>query len=387
MDTVALRTSWASVAAQGSRAAEVFYAVLFSIAPELRPMFPVAMAAQRDKLLVALGHIVSHVDDPNVVAGFLTQLGRDHRRFAVAEHHYPIVGRALLTTLQRTLGPAWTTELARDWSHAYELVSQLMIDGARHATSFEPAWWDADVASVERRTPNVTVLTVAPRHSYTFLPGQSIAVESELRPRVWRYLSPANAMRADYTIEFHVRAVPGGQVSPALAYGLRTGHTLKLGAPVGTGLARAHTATSDLLLIAGGTGLAPMRAIIEHRATARRSERVTLVVGANTASDLYDRERLLRLDQHLPWLEVLPALAVDRTWRGETGTAVQVALRRRDWTGHEIYVCGSPAMVDGTERALREAGYLADTIHAERFSNNTITAALATETAEESIRR
>ena len=106
-----------------------------------------------------------------------------------------------------------------------------MIDGARQAVEYEPAWWDADVVSVDRRTAHITVVTVAPRLPFHFLPGQPVAMECDLRPRVWRYLSPANAMRTNNTIEFHVRAVPGGQVSPALAYSLQVGAVLKLAAP------------------------------------------------------------------------------------------------------------------------------------------------------------
>jgi NAD(P)H-flavin reductase/hemoglobin-like flavoprotein len=386
MNTAGLRASWATVAASGPSAAELFYAVLFTLAPELRAMFPVAMGTQRDKLLAALGHIVSHVDDPSLVAGFITQLGRDHRRFSVAEHHYPIVGRALLATLQRSLGPSWTSELAGDWASAYALVSELMIDGARHSAAVEPSWWDARVVAVQRRTTHITVLTVQPELPYPFVPGQSVAVECPLRPRLWRYLSPANAPRADNTIEFHVRAVAGGQVSPALAYRLQVGDTVKLAAPIGAALARACSSVRDLLLIAGGTGLAPLRSIVEYLAEMPVHDRVSLVVGAHTVADLYDRDALVRLDQRCRWLDIIPAIAADPTWRGQTGTAVQVALRQRDWTGHDIFVCGSPNMVAATVGALRRAGYPGESIHTERFSNDTITPALVADLADRSTR-
>jgi hemoglobin-like flavoprotein len=112
VDTGALRASWARVEALGGVAPELFYAVLFTLAPELRPMFPVAMNGQRDKLLAALGHIVTNIDDEHALTTFAAQLGRDHRRFAVEPYHYPLVGRALLATLERAMGRDWTSQLA-----------------------------------------------------------------------------------------------------------------------------------------------------------------------------------------------------------------------------------------------------------------------------------
>ena len=376
MDVDALRASWARVRARGDEAPALFYAMLFTMAPQLRPMFPIAMTAQRDRLLAALGRIVSQVDDLPGLVSYVEQLGRDHRRFAVAEHHYPLVGRALLSTLQRVLGPLWTPSLAADWVAAYQLVADVMIDAAAKAATTSPPWWDATVTAVQRRCAQVTVLTAVPSWPYPFQPGQSVAVEYARRPRLWRYYSPANAPRSDGSIELHVRAVRAGQVSPALAYRCEPGDTLRLGAPVGTALCGYRSRRRDLLLIAGGTGLAPLRSIVEDLAGTGDRRGVALVVGAETASDLYDLPALRGLCAALPTLGV--ALAVSRSGSGrlgsgrfgsgrgaaiqagaavQAGTAVEVALRERGWSDRDIYVCGSPGMVAGTAAALRGAGY------------------------------
>jgi NAD(P)H-flavin reductase/hemoglobin-like flavoprotein len=357
VDVAALRASWARVRAHGDDAPALFYALLFTMAPELRPMFPIAMTAQRDRLLAALGQIVSHVDDGEALVSYVEQLGRDHRRFAVAEHHYPIVGQALLATLQRILGPAWTPRLAADWAAAYRLVADTMIDAAARAALTSPPWWDATVTSVQRRTAQVTVLTVRPALPFPFHPGQSVAVEYPRRPRLWRYFSPANAPRADGTIELHVRAVRAGQVSPALAYRCEPGESLRLGAPVGTALCGYRSSRRDLLLIGGGTGLAPLRSIVESLAGTGDPRDVTFVVGADTAAELYDLPALCALEATWPGLTVVGAIADRRPGPGRRGTAVEVALRHRDWSTHDIYVCGSPAMVAGTRTALHCAGY------------------------------
>jgi NAD(P)H-flavin reductase/hemoglobin-like flavoprotein len=357
VDVAALRASWARVRERGDEPAELFYAMLFTMAPQLRVMFPVAMTAQRDRLLAALGHIVSHVDDGDVLLSYVEQLGRDHRRFAVADHHYPVVGKALLATLRRVLGPDWTPRLAADWAAAYQLVADTMMDAAARAATTSPPWWDATVTAVQRRSAEVTVLTVRPRLSYPFHPGQSVAVEYPRRPRLWRYFSPANAPRADGTIELHVRAIRGGQVSPALAYRCEPGEALRLGAPVGAALCRYRWSPRDLLLIAGGTGLAPLRSIVESLVGAGDRRDVTLVVGADTAAGLYDLPALGALRAALPTLRVLLAVADGSPGPGQPGTAVEAALRQGDWSGRAIYVCGSPAMVAGTRSALGCAGY------------------------------
>jgi NAD(P)H-flavin reductase/hemoglobin-like flavoprotein len=357
MDANALRASWARVRARGDEAPALFYAMLFTMAPHLRAMFPIAMTAQRDKLLAALGRIVSHVDDADGLLSYVEQLGRDHRRFAVAEQHYPIVGRALLATLHRVLGPAWTPGLAADWTAAYQLVADTMVEAAAKAATTSPPWWEATVIAVQRRCAQVTVLTAVPNLAYPFHPGQSVAVEYPRRPRLWRYFSPANAPRADGSLELHVRAVHAGQVSPALAYRCQVGDTLRLGAPVGTALCAYRTSRRDLLLIAGGTGLAPLRSIVEDLAAAGDRRAVCLVVGADTAAELYDLPALRGLHAALPSLRVGLAVARGHPGAAQPGSAVEVALRQRDWSAHDIYVCGSPGMVAGTTSALRAAGY------------------------------
>ncbi len=368
MDIAALRASWRQVEALGDEAPALFYAMLFTLAPELRAMFPIAMTAQRDRLLGALGHIVSHVDDEPELVAYVEQLGRDHRRFGVSEQHYPIVGRALLATLQRALGHGWTQQLAADWTAAYQLIAKVMSDAGAKASITTPPWWDAAVVLVERRSAEIAVLTVAPTQAFPFDPGQSIAIEYPRRPRLWRYLSPANAPRPDATLEFHVRAIAAGQVSPALVYRCTPGETLRLGAPVGTALSGYRRSDQDLLLIAGGTGLAPLRSIVEDLANNHDRRRVTLVVGANTVAGLYDLPVLAELQGSMPSLTVIPAVVDGPLGPAQRGTAVQVALTQHDWSGHEIYVCGSPRMVFASRMELQGAGFRDGQIITERLS-------------------
>ena len=81
-----------------------FYGRLFAENPELRPMFPAAMDAQRDRLFRALTRIVHSLSAPEQMEPYLSQLGLDHRKYGVLTEHYPAVGRALLATLRRCSG-------------------------------------------------------------------------------------------------------------------------------------------------------------------------------------------------------------------------------------------------------------------------------------------
>src|SRR5579859_4082584 len=130
MDELRLRESFARVAACGDEVPLFFYSHLFLGHPELREMFPVSLAAQRDKLLSALGRIVAEVSNHDILVPFLRGLGRDHRKFGTVAEHYPAVGASLLATLAHFNGTAWTDDLARDWTEAYTVIAQVMTEAA-----------------------------------------------------------------------------------------------------------------------------------------------------------------------------------------------------------------------------------------------------------------
>lgn len=370
MDGQALKDSFARVASHGDEVPLFFYSHLFVTCPETRDMFPVSMANQRDKLVAALGRVVSDVDNVDALVPFLQQLGRDHRKFGVEDHHYPAVGTSLLATLRHFLGSEWTPELERDWTEAYGIVSQVMAEAAAEAAKESPAWWNATVIEHERRNLDVAVLHLETDEPLPYTPGQSLAVETAWRPRLWRYYSPANAPRGDGRIELHVRRVDGGQVSSALLQSVARGDQVRLGAPMGDRLTLDPQMGRDLLLIAGGTGLAPLRAIIEQVSREPVPRHVDLFLGARKGSDFYDLSLLERLQQSYPWLAVTPVASDDPRFSGERGLVGDIALNKGPWAGREIYVCGSPEMVAGTRVSLLHAGVTQDCIHHEDFGGN-----------------
>ena len=113
-------------------------------------MFPPAMDAQRDRLLRALVRIVEGLTSPEDLVRYLSQLGRDHRKYSVEPAMYDAVGEALIATLRSYAGPAFTPAAEEAWVQAYQAASGLMIRAAEDDSAVAPAYWTAEV--VEQRT-------------------------------------------------------------------------------------------------------------------------------------------------------------------------------------------------------------------------------------------
>jgi NAD(P)H-flavin reductase len=241
-----------------------------------------------------------------------------------------------------------------------------MIDAAE-AASDQPPWWEAEVVAYERRTIDVAVLHVRSTTPLEYLPGQAISLESERRPRLWRWYSPANAPRSDGVLELHVKARDGGPVSTALLRRTQVGDALRLGPPVGH-LALDTDSDRDLLLVAGGTGLAPLKALIDQVAQQGPPRRVDLFVGARTEDGLYDRADLRRLEQEHAWLTVTCAVSHEKGSSVEHGDIGDVVLRHGPWTSRDAYVAGNPAMVEDTVTRLHQHGVPMARIRTEVFA-------------------
>ena len=371
MDTAALKSSWEVVAKSGDEVPLFFYSHLFLAHPELRPLFPISMSAQRDKLVGALGRIVSHVDELPEVVPFIQQLGRDHRRFSVVADHYSAVGASLLATLKYFLGAAWTDELASSWAAAYGEIARVMVEAAEQSEETSPAWWDGEVLKTERRTMDVTLLRIRPEPAYSYLPGQSFSMEIPQRPRLWRYFTPANAPREDGTIDLNVQRIDGGLVSGPLIRQVKPGDVVRLGAPVGDQLTLSEDHDRDLMMVAGGTGLAPFRAVVEQLDRRWQADgaapKVHLFHGVGVPWNLYARDVLRQLAAARPWFEYTEVVSDDSSYPGARGLVGSVATADGPWQGRTALVCGGPQMVAHTVQTLTEAGMPAEDIRYEKF--------------------
>ncbi|MFG3662255.1 globin domain-containing protein [Streptomyces sp. NPDC047706] len=349
-DALLVRRTMSTVAPVADKVTSYFYALLFVRHPDLRPLFPAAMDAQRDRLLKALLTAAEHIDNTDVLVPYLQNLGRGHRKYGTRAEHYPAVGECLLGALSRYAESVWNDETEAAWIRTYTTISQIMIDAAASDELRSPAWWHAEVVAHDLRTPDVAVVTVRPDQPYPFLAGQYTSLETPWWPRVWRHYSFASSPRSDGLLSFHVKAVPAGWVSSALVHRARPGDVIRLGPPAGS-MTVDHTTDSGLLCLGGGTGIAPIKALVEDVAEHGERRPVEVFYGARTDHDLYDIDTMLRLQQAHPWLSV--RAIIDQQSHIQLPDAVR---QYGPWDEYDAYLSGPPGMIRSGVDALRDVG-------------------------------
>lgn len=122
-----VQQSFAKVAPISEQAAELFYGRLFEIAPSVRAMFPNDMTEQRRKLMATLAIVVNGLSNLEMILPAASSLATRHVAYGARPEHYPVVGQALLWTLEQGLSADWTPATAEAWTAAYTLLSEFMI--------------------------------------------------------------------------------------------------------------------------------------------------------------------------------------------------------------------------------------------------------------------
>lgn len=261
-DAALLRRTMAEIEPIADKVTSYFYALLFMRHPDLRALFPAAMDTQRDRLFKALLTAATHADDTAALTTYLTRLGRGHRKYGTLPEHYPAVGEALIGAVTRYAPSTWGPRTEAAWVGAYTTISQIMIDAATEDELRAPAWWQAEVVGHEMRTRDVAVVTVRPDQPYPFLAGQYTTLETPWWPRVWRHYSFASAPAPTDCSPSTSRPCRMGWVSNALVHRARPGDVIRLGPPAYS-MTVDHTTHSGLLCLGGGTGIAPIKALVE----------------------------------------------------------------------------------------------------------------------------
>lgn len=243
--------------------------------------------------------------------------------------------------------------------------------------------WDATVVQYHRLRNDLAVIRLE-GDPVPFSAGQSLEVTVPQNARLTRRYSSALPPSLDGKLEFHVRAVPAGWVSGSIVNETRPGDVWQLSNPAGA--LRIDDSGRDVVMVAGGTGLAPMRSLILDAARLDSPPTVTLFVGGRSPRDLYAADLLWILASELPWLTVIPVVdqlndpwAPDRwhdTIQGELAATTPVFGPEHCWEGsladvmsvqepflhHQVLVCGSPGMEAATVSALLGNGTPADAI-------------------------
>jgi NAD(P)H-flavin reductase/hemoglobin-like flavoprotein len=370
-DPLVLQRSLSDIPGGAQRCAGDFYGYLFAANPELREMFPPQMAMQNERLFAALARIAETIERPDHLARYLAQLGAEHVKFGVRPEHYTLVGQALIKALRRS-NFNWTEETEAAWITAYNFAAGAMMAGAE--TYRGPATWRGQIVRHERRSQNLAVLEVRTDQPLPYLAGQYVTVQTAKWPRVWRPFSIANAPTADGNwITLHVRSVPGGWVSTALVRDTAVGDEVIIGPAHGT-MTSDQVAGRDLLMVAGGTGLAPIRALAERiliedeaavrsQTPGRTRRNIHLFHGAREPLGLYDLPGLRELSDLYPWLRVIPVVSDDPAFNGPKGTVPDVALGYADWLDRDVFLAGPDPMVAYTASKLAARGVPHDQVH------------------------
>ena len=149
----------------------------------------------------------------------------------------------------------------------------------------------------------------------------------------------------------------------------RVGDTWRIGPPMGR-MQIARNSRRNVLMVAGGTGSAPIRALLEDLARGDGQPRTQVFIGGRTWDDLYDFAHLRRLSYDNPWLDVVPVVERDDAGLGgaEIGTLSEVVTRYGSWADHDVTVCGSPAMIRATVSQMLVAGTPLDRITYDPFT-------------------
>jgi CDP-4-dehydro-6-deoxyglucose reductase len=232
------------------------------------------------------------------------------------------------------------------------------------------------VSSIDKPAPDVAVLKLQlpANDRLQYHAGQY--VEFILRDGSRRSYSMANAPHtqdAQPGIELHIRHMPGGKFTDHVFGAMKEKEILRLEGPFGSFFLREDT-DKPIVLLASGTGFAPIKALIEHMEFKGVTRPAVLYWGCRSRVDLYLHDWAQAAAERLPWLTYVPVLSepkAEDAWSGRTGFVHQAVMADLpDLSGHEVYACGAPVMVESARRDFVErCGLPAEAFYADAFTS------------------
>jgi CDP-4-dehydro-6-deoxyglucose reductase len=199
-----------------------------------------------------------------------------------------------------------------------------------------------------------------------FLAGQYIDFLMEDGRR--RAFSIANAPHDDKRIELHVRYVPGGEFTEYVFNEMQPGAIMRIQAPLG-GFYLREESDRPLIMMAGGTGFAPLKGMIEHALHIGIDRPIHLYWGVRSQRDLYLEELAQRWATENPNFQYTPVLSEpEGDWRGRTGWVHEAVVQDYpDMSGHDLYMSGPPPMVFAGKDAFLSAGLPEENMYSDVF--------------------
>ncbi len=241
---------------------------------------------------------------------------------------------------------------------------------AKTPGGIRPREWLATVERLEKLAPDVmrVILALEGGERISFYAGQYINVLLEDGAR--RSFSFATAPQESARIELHIRRIEGGRYTGHVFERMRAGDKLRFEGPLGAFFLREDT-DKPIIFVAGSTGFAPVKSMLEHAFARGLRRRMLLYWGTRQRADMYLAalpEQWAREHDNFTFVPVLSDPAPEDHWQGRTGLVHEAILADfPSLAGHQVYACGSTAMVEAAHPAFRARGLAQDDCFADAF--------------------
>lgn len=269
------------------------------------------------------------------------------------------------------------TETEKQAGHALfccaKPLTDLVID-CREVTALngiKPRIMPARVEKMEKLSPDVMALylKLPSNERLQFMAGQY--VEFLLKDGKRRAFSLANAPHDDALLEIHMRLVAGGQFTQYVFSEMHEKAILRFEGPFGSFYLREDS-DRPLIFVAGGTGFAPIKGIIEHAIHHHHQREIIIYWGARTRADLYMHDLPTQWQEQYPHITYIPVLSEplpEDNWQGRTGL-VHVAVMEdyEALNDYQVYCCGAPQMVDIAHLAFQAHGLPPEEFFSDSFT-------------------
>lgn len=239
------------------------------------------------------------------------------------------------------------------------------------------------VMQIERPAPDVAILRLQLPANVNFQYHAGQYMEFILKDGSRRSYSMANAPRAapsgetpataPASLELHLRHMPGGKFTDHVFGAMKEKEILRMEGPFGSFFLREDSA-KPIVLLASGTGFAPIKALIEHMQAKGIDRPAVLYWGCRSKADLYLHDWALQAAAAMPNLRYVPVLSEPKPedgWTGRTGFVHRAVMDDLpDLSGHQVYACGAPVMVDSARRDFTaQCGLPPDEFYADAFTS------------------
>lgn len=237
------------------------------------------------------------------------------------------------------------------------------------ASALNSKKYDAKVIEIEDLTHDIKRIKFEMQDDFNFKPGQYLQIQVPGIETVRAY-SIASDIKDLKHPEVIIRLVPGGVATKFVHKAMIVGDKIQITGPFGDFFLQEKS-TRPMIMIAGGSGMAPIRSIIFRMMDLNFPRKGTYFFGARTKKDLYYTDYFLDVAKMYPNFKYIPALSAplpEDNWELEVGLITDVVRKHtEDLSGHEAYLCGSPGMIDACIKVLKEKGMPEEYIYFDKF--------------------